>query len=608
MTNLIIGDFRSKQLQQCQPNSYDIRINYTYLLDDAAEYSWFSTNAVAQLLLMSLDKANVIIMLGFNDCVYSCVWKSFNIDTIATDYVSAINSLVKQYSSLNFYVIPVLPVDANYAFSVHADGFIGMTDLNNKIDQFNKIIKSCKATYIDCYNYLKDTSFNTRDGVRYTSETCDSLISFIFNNLKTDKNTSNFVPRFKKPIVNSNDLERDKYWIHTSAKGLNPFPIPGKYTNSAKDTLPNCTAYAWGRFYEITGTKPKLCKRNAERWYLYTSDGYLRGSTPKEGAVICWQKGKIGDPGAGHVAIVEQINDDGSIITSESGWETSRYWWLAKRTVDSYVLVEKRGDDIVEIGKKYKRPAGNWGQKDGYTFQGFIYCPAVTAAPNVVDVTLEALRLNTVMTTKFEASFIIKNGSKYKYSIFDEANNKIYEATIPITTNNDLQVVSFDYDKLEPNTSYKLIIEAVGVIGGKIKTQTIKFNTPQSHPDSVKKLTLSCNDKIKSINDTFTLEVEMPTNFGYWHKNGSGYEKLLIVNGKCEKIVNIDGILNISNKKFTIKNEFGYECKTGDIVQIGIRIWTIDNNGEKIYDAPAAKTSEPICLLNNSVQAYVMCK
>lgn len=119
--------------------------------------------------------------------------------------------------------------------------------------------------------------------------------------------------------------------------------------------LPNCTCYAWGRFWELTGgDKPSLSLGNAENWYG-KADGYTRGQTPRLGAVICWRKGTAGDSsdGAGHVAIVEQINADGSIVTSESGWNASNVFWRTNRADD-----------------------GNWGQSSSYVFQGFIYNPA----------------------------------------------------------------------------------------------------------------------------------------------------------------------------------------------------------------------------------------
>ena len=113
--------------------------------------------------------------------------------------------------------------------------------------------------------------------------------------------------------------------------------------------IPNCTCYAWGRFYELSGERPKLSTSNAENWYNH-SDGYKRGKTPKLGAVIVWAKGSVGNEsdGAGHVAIVEQINSDGSIVTSNSAWGGSEFY-------------------MQNIGSNYAL--------SGYTFLGFIYNP-----------------------------------------------------------------------------------------------------------------------------------------------------------------------------------------------------------------------------------------
>ena len=65
--------------------------------------------------------------------------------------------------------------------------------------------------------------------------------------------------------------------------------------------LPNCTCYAWGRWYELLGSKPKLCINNASDWYYYP-DGYLRVDVPSKGDIACF----INDTnGIGHVAVVE---------------------------------------------------------------------------------------------------------------------------------------------------------------------------------------------------------------------------------------------------------------------------------------------------------------
>lgn len=115
--------------------------------------------------------------------------------------------------------------------------------------------------------------------------------------------------------------------------------------------MPNCTAYAWARFYEegTPQTRPTLSTGNAENWYPYTADGYARGNTPKLGAVCCLAGGPY--QGVGHVCIVEQINSDGSIVTSNSGYQ-STFFWLETRNPPDY-------------------------NTEGYTFQGFIYNPYV---------------------------------------------------------------------------------------------------------------------------------------------------------------------------------------------------------------------------------------
>ena len=129
--------------------------------------------------------------------------------------------------------------------------------------------------------------------------------------------------------------------------------------------LPNCTCYAFGRFWEITGgDRPSLSWGNAEEWWGHTSDGYARGQTPKLGAVICWRKGVAGDSsdGAGHVEVVEAINADGTIVTTGSAWNSFLF-----RT-------KTRSND------------GNWGGGE-YIFQGFIYNPIDFENSGTIDTT-----------------------------------------------------------------------------------------------------------------------------------------------------------------------------------------------------------------------------
>ena len=80
--------------------------------------------------------------------------------------------------------------------------------------------------------------------------------------------------------------------------------------------MPNCTAYAWGRAYELLGTAPKLSVDSAHYWWNYNKSHnyYPSGQTPKLGALACWN-----NPYGGHVAVVEKITDT-TVTLSHSEW------------------------------------------------------------------------------------------------------------------------------------------------------------------------------------------------------------------------------------------------------------------------------------------------
>ena len=145
---------------------------------------------------------------------------------------------------------------------------------------------------------------------------------------------ANYIPRLTAAGIRGNRL-----WYSD-----NPF-----YQNDYG--LPNCTCYAWGRFWEtgagLPENRPNLCTLDAEYWYDY-NDGYTRSQTPALGAVLCLADGPYS--GAGHVAIVEEIFPDGSITVSESAY--GAYFFKTERLYPPNYL------PIV-----------------GYRFQGFILNP-----------------------------------------------------------------------------------------------------------------------------------------------------------------------------------------------------------------------------------------
>lgn len=157
---------------------------------------------------------------------------------------------------------------------------------------------------------------------------------------------SKFVPR----------LTADGIYLNPYYYGLNPYP-----------DLPNCTAYAWGRFYEITGERPKLQTGNAKDWFPKTViyGPYETGNKPVIGAVACW--GSDDEEIDGHVAIVEEVYENGTFLVSQSGYHRpiSEY----PPDTPSYFSTSKHGVGGPSSGKYY--------------FQGFIYNPEYLASPKI---------------------------------------------------------------------------------------------------------------------------------------------------------------------------------------------------------------------------------
>lgn len=88
--------------------------------------------------------------------------------------------------------------------------------------------------------------------------------------------------------------------------------------------MPNCTCYAWGRAYEITGEEPDLSLGSAYLWYDYNIEYgvYPYGSEPRLGAIACWT---YTDGAPGHVAVVEKI-EDGVITFSNSAYSGTVFY------------------------------------------------------------------------------------------------------------------------------------------------------------------------------------------------------------------------------------------------------------------------------------------
>lgn len=161
-----------------------------------------------------------------------------------------------------------------------------------------------------------------------------------------------FVPRTTRPE------KGNKYYITRSSGGYST-AIKGKPTDADCDVLSNCVGYAVGRFHEIAGhTEFDLIDAvNAENLFANAQKhGLQTGDTPKVGALIVWQKGATlsGSDGAGHVAVVEKVEKNGDILTSESGYGCANpFWTTARRAPYNY------GSDFKLLGFVYQPERSN---------------------------------------------------------------------------------------------------------------------------------------------------------------------------------------------------------------------------------------------------------
>ena len=202
---------------------------------------------------------------------------------------------------------------------------------------------------------------------------------------------TSFTPRMTAP-------ERTGYY--GTQNSYNPFRTNSDAGNG------NCTWYAWGRAYELLGSRPQLSTGNASSWYPTNQNNgnYPYGSTPKLGAIACWSGGSTG---AGHVAVVEQINSDGSFVISESSW-SAQTWWFRTTTLSA-----------------------NGYHSSGLSFQGFIYIGDFSPVP-AVDVSVRTNKKHYFPNETATWSFDAKGASSVHLYIYKDGN-KYFEGQFSVT-------------------------------------------------------------------------------------------------------------------------------------------------------------------------------
>lgn len=144
----------------------------------------------------------------------------------------------------------------------------------------------------------------------------------------------------------------NKYFIRKANGGYSTC-IQGKPTDSQCNVLANCVGYACGAYNEELGLgyEKYHLNCNAENFIERAiASGLSVVSKPVVGSILCWEG--IGSL-AGHVAIVIEVINDNCIRTAESGYGSSRPFWITTRYNNN----------------------GRWGLNSNYRPRGFIVNP-----------------------------------------------------------------------------------------------------------------------------------------------------------------------------------------------------------------------------------------
>ena len=219
-------------------------------------------------------------------------------------------------------------------------------------------------------------------------------------------------------IRNTKPKAGNKFY-NNGNNGGSSWCVNGNPTDKGCNVLANCVGYACGRFNEIIGSmKYKTLCCNAENFIERAKAAGLEvGNTPKPGAIMCWAKGSLnGNDGAGHVAIVERVNANGSVSTSESSWAGAAFFNATRSNAN-----------------------GRWGMASGHTFRGFIYNPAVKEEP-----TPEPKPAHEVKSEIGLGDTVIVNGYGNANSFGNGINTRVF-------TNHKMKVIGISDKKDRPN-------------------------------------------------------------------------------------------------------------------------------------------------------------
>lgn len=214
--------------------------------------------------------------------------------------------------------------------------------------------------------------------------------------------------------------------------------------------MPNCTAYAYGRAYEILGSEPKLSWNNAEQWYDYNkSNGYYRyGKNPKVGAIACWSY----NGGGGHVAVVEKV-ENGQITFSNSAWSGQNFYLSYASTSDK-----------------------NAGGNSWWNFQGYIYLGDFSGSTSTTQATTKKVTYTTgTYKTNVDDYLKMRSGAGTSYSSIAFVPNNV---TLNVTKVSTAGGYTWGYTSYNGKTGWVALEFCTFVSSSTVQPTTAKATQP----------------------------------------------------------------------------------------------------------------------------------
>ena len=249
----------------------------------------------------------------------------------------------------------------------------------------------------------------------------------------------------------------NKYFIRKANGGYSTC-IKGKPTDSQCNVLANCVGYACGAINEELGLgyEKYHLNCNAENFIERAiASGLSVSSKPVIGSILCWEG--VGSL-AGHVAIVIEVINDNCIRTAESGYGSSRPFWITTRYNNN----------------------GRWGLNANYKPRGFIINPNYPYNP----------------TPKPEPTPKPTPGPSDKFNIGDKVviNGALYVSSNAASPAGSISNKVTNITRKNPGSAHPY--NTTGDLGWMNESDIHMYNKPT--PEPVDK-TLHVGDKVKII-------------------------------------------------------------------------------------------------------------